>query len=117
MRQIVGRVLHWNHSDNFLRTGHETGIGIVAERADRPETYWAMQCKFYDPAHELSYRDLGTFFAAAEADDRYTGRVVASVGEGISGTLESHLLTLRPNLMQVSIASLRCSVLYMRSSV
>lgn len=97
MRQVVGRVWRWNDSDNPLRTGHDTGIDIVAERADRPGTYWAVQCKFYDPAHELSYRDLGTFFAAAEADDRYTGLVIASVGEGISGTLESHLLTLRQN--------------------
>jgi predicted helicase len=32
MRQIVGRVWHWNDSDNPLRTGHETGIDIVAER-------------------------------------------------------------------------------------
>ncbi|RHB55749.1 helicase [Olsenella sp. AM39-30AC] len=97
MRQVVGRVWRWNDSDNPLRAGHDTGIDIVAERADRPGTYWAVQCKFYDPAHELSYRDLGTFFAAAEADDRYTGLVVASVGEDISGTLESHLLTLRQN--------------------
>lgn len=97
MRQVVGRVWRWSDPENPLYTGHDTGIDIVAERADRPGTYWAVQCKFYDPAHELSYRDLGTFFAAAEADDRYTGLVVSSVGEDISGTLESHLLTLRQN--------------------
>ena len=32
MRQVVGRVWRWNDSDNPLRTGHETGIAIVAER-------------------------------------------------------------------------------------
>lgn len=98
MEQVVGRVWRWNDSDNPLRTGHDTGIDIVAERIDRPGTYWAVQCKFYDPAHKLSYQDLGTFFAAAEADSRYSGLVIASVGEDISSNIEKHLLMLKQNL-------------------
>ncbi|MGN8689381.1 type ISP restriction/modification enzyme [Atopobiaceae bacterium HCP3S3_F7] len=98
MEQVVGRVWRWNDSDNPLRTGHDTGIDIVAERMDRPGTYWAVQCKFYDPAHKLSYQDLGTFFAAAEADSRYSGLVIASVGEDISSNIEKHLLMLKQNL-------------------
>ena len=95
LRQVVGNVWRWNDSSNPMRNGHDTGIDIVAERTDRPGTYWAIQCKYYSPSHKLSYQDLGTFFAAAEADDSYTGLVIASVGEDISANIEKHLLTLR----------------------
>lgn len=97
MQQVVGGVWRWDDPENPLRTGHDTGIDIVAERTDRPGTYWAIQCKYYDPAHKLSYKDLATFFAAAEANDAYTGLVVASVGEDISENVDKHLLTLRRN--------------------
>lgn len=98
MEQVVGDVWRWDDPENPLRTGHDTGIDIVAQRIDRPGTYWAVQCKFYDPAHKLSYQDLGTFFAAAEADSRYSGLVIASVGEDISANIEKHLLVLKQNL-------------------
>lgn len=97
MQQVVGGVWRWDDPENPLRTGHDTGIDIVAERTDRPGTYWAIQCKYYDPAHKLSYKDLATFFAAAEANDAYTGLVVASVGEDISENVDKHLLTLKQN--------------------
>lgn len=97
MCQVVGAVWRWDDSDNPLRTGHDTGIDIVAERADVPGTYWAIQCKNYDPGHKLSLNDLGTFFAAAEADDRYTGLVIATFGEEVSSNVEEHLLALQRN--------------------
>ncbi len=97
MQQVVGRVWRWDDAENPLRTGHDTGIDIVAERADEPGTYWAVQCKNFDAGHKLSQGDLATFFAAAEADDRYTGLMVATAGEEISSTVEDHLLTLRAN--------------------
>ena len=97
MCQVVGAVWRWDDSDNPLRTGHDTGIDIVAERVDVPGTYWAIQCKNYDPGHKLSLNDLGTFFAAAEADDRYTGLVIATFGEEVSSNVEEHLLALQRN--------------------
>ena len=97
MCQVVGAVWRWDDSDNPLRTGHDTGIDIVAERADVPGTYWAIQCKNYDASHRLSLNDLGTFFAAAEADDRYTGLVIATFGEEVSSNVEEHLLALQRN--------------------
>lgn len=97
MRQVVGTVWRWDDPANPLRTGHDTGIDIVAERTDAPGTYWAIQCKNFDAAHKVSLNDLGTFFAAAEADDRYTGLVIATMGEDVSSNVEAHLLTLRQN--------------------
>ena len=97
MRQVVGKVWRWDDAENPLRTGHDTGIDIVAERADEPGAYWAVQCKNFDAAHKVSYGELGTFFAAAEADERYTGLVIATVGEEVSSNVEDHLLTLLQN--------------------
>lgn len=97
LRQVVGKVWRWNDPNNPMHTGHDVGIDIVAERSDRPGTYWAIQCKYYDPAHKLSYKDLGTFFAAAESNDLYAGVVIATVGENLSETVNTHLLALKQN--------------------
>ena len=97
MQQIVGRVWRWDDTDNPLHTGHDTGIDIVAERTDAPGTYWAVQCKNFDTGHKVSLNDLGTFFAAAEADECYTGVVVATVSGDISSNVDAHLLALCQN--------------------
>lgn len=97
MQQVVGTVWRWDDADNPLRTGHDTGIDIVAERTDAPGTYWAIQCKNYDASHKVSLNDLGTFFAAAEADERYTGMVVATASDDVSSNVDAHLLALLQN--------------------
>lgn len=97
MRQVVGEVWRWDDPGNPMRTGHDTGIDVVAERADEPGTYWAIQCKNYRATHRMTYGELGTFFAAAEADDRYTGVVVATMGEEVTDNVSGHLLALRQN--------------------
>ncbi len=97
MQQVVGMVWRWDDPENPLRTGHDTGIDIVAERADAPGTYWAIQCKNFEASHKVSLNDLGTFFAAAEADERYTGTLIATVSEDISSNVDAHLLALRQN--------------------
>lgn len=98
MRQVVGTVWRWNDPENPLRTGHDVGIDIVAERTDAPGKYWAIQCKNYDANHKVSQVELATFFAAAEADDRYTGMVIATMSENISSNVNTHLQTLQQNL-------------------
>lgn len=97
LRQVVGHVWRWDDMENPLRTGRDTGIDIVAERLDKPGAYWAVQCKNYDERHKLTYRELGTFFAAAEADERYSGLIVATVGEELSSNVDAHLLALQQN--------------------
>lgn len=103
MRQVVGSVWRWDDPENPMRTGHDTGIDIVAERADAPGAYWAVQCKNFDAGHKVSLGDLGTFFAAAEADDRYTGLIIATVSEDISSNVDAHLLALRQNRSTASL--------------
>ncbi len=97
MRQVVGAVWRWDDVENPLRTGHDTGIDIVAERIDAPGTYWAIQCKNFEEGHTVSLKDLATFFAAAEADERYTGLIIATVSEEISSNVDAHLIALQHN--------------------
>lgn len=97
MQQVMGRVWRWDDPENPKRTGHDVGIDIVAERTGVPGTYWAIQCKNFDASHKLSMQDLGTFFAAAEADPDYTGLAIATVSEDISDNVEKQLLTLGRN--------------------
>lgn len=97
MRQVIGAVWRWDDAENPLRTGHDTGIDIVAERIDAPGTYWAIQCKNFEEGHTVSLKDLATFFAAAEADERYTGLIIATVSEEISSNVDAHLIALQHN--------------------
>ena len=67
MRQIMGEVTLWE--DAPTNDGHDTGIDIVCEydaaasqaSADGRK-YWAVQCKNYDAAHKMDYKELSTFW-------------------------------------------------------
>ncbi len=86
MRQIMGEVTLWE--DAPTNDGHDTGIDIVCEydaaasqaSADGRK-YWAVQCKNYDAAHKMDYKELSTFWAKAVADERYAGYVVVSASD------------------------------------
>ncbi|MGI6033129.1 MAG: type ISP restriction/modification enzyme [Coriobacteriales bacterium] len=97
MQQVVGTVWRWNDPDNPMHTGHDVGIDAVAERSDEEGGYWAIQYKNYDPAHKLTYGELSTTFASAEADDRYTGIIIVSAGEELSQNVHEHMRSLRQN--------------------
>jgi len=46
------------------RWGPDEGIDLVAREHDRGD-YWAIQCKFYDPAHTLQKANIDSFFTAS----------------------------------------------------
>lgn len=75
MRQIMGDVRLW--ADAPTNDGHDTGIDVACEyngsASDDAMRYWAVQCKNYDPSHKMDYKELSTFWAKAEADNRYAG--------------------------------------------
>lgn len=83
MRQIMGDVRLW--ADAPTNDGHDTGIDVVGEysgvESDDEMRYWAVQCKNYDPSHKMDYKELSTFWAKAEADDRYAGYAVVSASD------------------------------------
>ena len=84
MRQVMGDVRLWE--DAPTNDGHDTGIDIVCEydsataEAGEPR-YWAVQCKNYDPSHKMDYKELSTFWAKAQADERYGGYAIVSASD------------------------------------
>ncbi len=96
-QQTMGRVWLWSDPANPLHNGQDTGIDIVCEDRDSKGRFWAVQCKNYDPTHELTYKELSTFFAKVEANPKYSGYVVASASDALSSNVESHILQLQQN--------------------
>ena len=92
MRQLMSDVRLWEDSDT--NDGHDTGIDVVSEYDSETTSagerrYWAVQCKNYDPSHKLDYKDLSTFWAKVEADERYAGYIVVSASD-FSSTAREH---------------------------
>lgn len=54
----------WLWSEWPDRSGADVGIDIVARERGTGE-YWAIQCKFYDPAHSIQKSDIDSFFTAS----------------------------------------------------
>ncbi len=64
----------WNEWPDH--TGHDVGIDLVAQERDTQRLF-AVQCKFYDPAHTLSKPDIDTFLSAS-GKHPFAGRLVVS---------------------------------------
>lgn len=58
------------------RTGHDTGIDLVARERDTGALV-AVQCKFYDPLKQISKPDVDTFLSAS-GKLGFSGRLVVS---------------------------------------
>jgi predicted helicase len=54
----------WLWSEWQDRSGADVGIDLVAKEADTGD-YCAIQCKFYDPNHQLQKGDIDSFFTAS----------------------------------------------------
>ncbi|GAB2540973.1 DEAD/DEAH box helicase [Brachybacterium huguangmaarense] len=65
----------WMWNDWPGRWGHDTGIDLVGERRDGGLT--AIQCKFYDPQHTVSKKDIDTFLSASGREG-FSERILAS---------------------------------------
>jgi predicted helicase len=67
----------------------DIGIDIVARLQDSDE-YWAVQCKFYDPASTIAHGDLGTFFTASGRTG-FSGRLIITTTDNWTGHADSML--------------------------
>lgn len=65
-REQFCRVLTWAE---FAREtgadGRDTGIDLVAQLAESPDDWCAVQCKFYDPEHAIQRVDIDKFLSAS----------------------------------------------------
>ncbi|MCT2262755.1 DEAD/DEAH box helicase family protein [Brachybacterium muris] len=65
----------WMWDDWPEKTGHDTGIDLVAQRRDGGLT--AIQCKFYAPTHHISKGDIDSFLAKSGRIG-FTERIIVS---------------------------------------
>lgn len=107
-RQVMGEVWRW--SDAPTNTGHDVGIDVVAEYTldvGNEPSYWAVQCKNYNPSHRFDLEDVATFFTKAFADKRYIAYALVLASDEITAHLESHCeetgtLIITPSVMAQS---------------
>ncbi len=80
------------------RWNTDVGIDLVA-RERGTGAYWAIQCKFYDPAHSLQKADIDSFFTASgkcfsttEGECHFTSRMIVSTTDKWSKHAEDALV-------------------------
>lgn len=79
------------------RWDSDVGIDLVARERGTGD-YWAIQCKFYDPAHSLQKSDIDSFFTASGkrfattgGDRQFTTRMIVSTTDKWSNHAEDAL--------------------------
>ncbi|SHU17817.1 helicase [Mycobacteroides abscessus subsp. abscessus] len=72
----------------------DTGIDLVARERDSGE-YTAIQCKFYEPTHQLRKEDIDSFFTAS-GKNPFTNRIIISTtdrwGKNAEAALEDQTI-------------------------
>ena len=79
------------------RWGTDTGIDLVAREAATGD-YWAIQCKFYLPEHQVSKKDIDTFlatsgkrFSTSDGEHTFTNRLIVSTTDRWNSIAEKTL--------------------------
>lgn len=87
----------WLWSEWPDRSGCDVGIDLVARERGTGD-YWAIQCKFYDPAHSLQKADIDSFFTASgkrfattDGERHFTNRMIVSTTDKWSKHAEDAL--------------------------
>lgn len=106
----------WTWSEFPYNDGaHDYGIDLVARKAGT-EDYVAVQCKFYDPEHQISKADVDTFLSAsgksffADGEEkRFTDRLFISSTNKWSSTAENTIHGQQPPVTRIGLDELRNS--------
>ena len=87
----------WLWSEWPHRWGSDDGIDLVARERGTGD-YWAIQCKFYDPAHTLDKAGIDSFLAASgktfsttDGEHHFTSRLIVSTTDKWSSKAEKML--------------------------
>lgn len=88
----------WLWSEWPDRTGADVGIDLVAKERSTGD-YWAIQCKFYDPASSIQKSDIDSFFTASgqkfattDGERSFVHRIIVSTTDKWSKHAESALV-------------------------
>ncbi len=87
----------WLWSEWPDRSGADVGIDLVARERGTGD-YWAIQCKFFDPAHAIQKADIDSFFTASgklfatkDGDRGFSQRLIVSTTDKWSKHAETAL--------------------------
>lgn len=94
----------WRWVDWPDHQGMDTGIDLVARERDTGELA-AIQCKFYEPEHTLSKKDLDSFFTAS-GKKPFTSRIIISTTDKWGSNAEAALTDQHIPVTRIDMATL-----------
>jgi len=102
----------WPYKAWAKEQGHpvkDTGIDLVARTQGTGE-FHAIQCKFYDPDHKISKKDIDTFFSAS-GKSWFTRRVIVATTNLWNGNAEDTLANQHPPVSKIDLLDLETSLI------
>ncbi len=84
----------WENSGNPLKQKTtikgDTGVDLVAQ--DNHGEYWSIQCKYFDPDAQLSYKEVSTFLSTSDMlGVPHTHQILITTAGELSETLVANL--------------------------
>jgi len=89
--------------------GTDTGIDLVAQIADAPDTWCAIQCKFYRDGYRIRREDIDSFFSASGRIPFARRIFVDTTGVNWSDNAEATLRDQQMETLRVSLTDLEDS--------
>jgi predicted helicase len=109
-REQFSRVLTWAaFAREHDHDGRDTGIDLVAQLADSPDDWCAVQCKFYAADYRIQKGDIDSFFTASGRRPFTRRMIVDSTGAEWSEHAEAALVGQTVETIRVSLDTLENS--------
>jgi predicted helicase len=109
-REQFSRVLTWAEFAREQRIdGRDTGIDLVAQLADSPDDWCAVQCKFYATGYRIQKADIDSFFTASGRRPFTRRMIVDSTAVEWSEHAEAALVGQTVETIRVSLDTLEQS--------
>lgn len=105
----------WLWSDWPYRWGADDGIDLVAVEQGTGK-YWAIQCKFYEPTHQLDKKGIDSFLAVSSKffiidgkEYKFSNRLIVSTTSKWSSKAEKAIKDQTPKVFRLDIKALEDS--------
>ena len=109
-REQFSRVLTWaEFAREYDHDGRDTGIDLVAQLAESPDDWCAVQCKFYATGYRIQKADIDSFFTASGRRPFTRRMIVDSTAAEWSEHAEAALIGQNVETTRVSLDDLEQS--------
>lgn len=89
--------------------GTDTGIDLVAQIADAPDTWCAVQCKFYQEGYRIRREDIDSFFSASGRVPFVRRLFIDTTGANWTDNAEATLRDQQMETLRISLTDLEDS--------